>query len=195
MNHPHSTFDAMSIDPIWLSFDAAESAKIDEFLADWHLRSGHRILEPGCGTGRLTERLVPLVAPGGTIVACETSGAMLEVARRRGLPAVEWRHVAAAELGEPAGAFDRILCFNVLPHLLPISEHLAHFARWLAPDGELWINHSASRAFINDIHRAAGLHDHLLPPVGELTALARAAGLDCRHAIETGDRYVACFGL
>jgi len=195
MNHHNSTFDAMSVDPLWLTFDAAEIPKIEEFLAEWQLRPGHRILEPGCGTGRLTERLAPRVAPGGTIIACDTSPGMLEVARRRGLPAVEWRHAAAADLGDPAACFDRILCFNVLPHLLPIGAHLAQFARWLAPDGELWINHSASRTFINDIHSAADLHDHLLPPVGELTALARSAGLACRHALETDDRYVACFGL
>jgi len=73
MKHHNSTFDAMSVDPIWLAFDAAETAKIEEFPADWQLRPGHRILEPGCGTGRLTERLVPLVAPGGSIIACDTA--------------------------------------------------------------------------------------------------------------------------
>jgi demethylmenaquinone methyltransferase/2-methoxy-6-polyprenyl-1,4-benzoquinol methylase len=192
MDSHAETFDAMSIDPLWLAFSPAEEALVAAFLTDWRLHPGLRVLEPGCGTGRLTEKLAAAVAPGGIVVACDPSPAMIAAARQRGLPAhASFHQCTLTELPAGAGPFDRILCFNVLPHLQPIDAHLALLRRHLAPGGELWVNHTASRAFINGIHAAAGMPDHLLPDLTELRRLAQAAGLRALGGADQPGHFVA----
>ena len=150
------TFNRMSDDPEWWEFGPEERSKVDDFIKRFNLRPGDRVLEPGCGTGRFSELLAATVGPNGRVLACDTSPAMIAQARTRRLgAAVEFACAPVLEAGA-AGPWDAIVCFNVLPHLLPIAEHLRTMRGWMRPGASLWICHSASRQCINDIHAEAG---------------------------------------
>ena len=191
---PHTpTFDAMSIDPLWLDFTAAESIKVDSFFAMWQLEDGATILEPGCGTGRLTARLAACAGPRGRVLACDRAPQMIAKARARNLPAwVEFRQAPVLDLDLPPASFDSIICFNVLPHLVPLPIHLALFQAWLKPGRRLWICHTASRAYINSIHAEAGMNDHLLPDLPTLSEQIAQAGLRLVDAHDGEQIYWAC---
>jgi SAM-dependent methyltransferase len=82
------------------------------------LAPGMRVLDAGCGPGRLTIRLARAVEPGGEVVALDSQRAMLEKLERR-LEAENITNVRTLEagLGEEAlsrEAFDRVLLAFVL---------------------------------------------------------------------------------
>jgi SAM-dependent methyltransferase len=85
-------------------------------------RPGRRVLEVGCGTGSVTERLV---ARGARVTALDQAPAMLEQARRR-LPdsaQVEWLERTASEIdGLPPGAFDAVVLCLCLSDMSPTER-------------------------------------------------------------------------
>jgi 2-polyprenyl-3-methyl-5-hydroxy-6-metoxy-1,4-benzoquinol methylase len=108
--------------------------------------SGRRVLDFGCGTGLLSERLAPLCAE---IVAVDSSAKMIEVLRDKLLHSslenvvplqIEIGPAAILEHSELTKKFDLILASSVcsfLPHyettLCDLSQLLkpgAHFAQW-----------------------------------------------------------------
>lgn len=96
------------------------------------LRGDERVLDAGCGSGRVTEALAARV-PNGTVIAVDGSEAMVAEARRRGLDA----HVAdlvELSLEEPVDAILSTATFHW------ISDHERLFARLhdaLRPGGRL----------------------------------------------------------
>jgi len=149
------------------------------FLLDWGIRPGDRILEPGCGSGRLTEVLAAAVGPSGVVLAVDLSAEMLARALGRGLPPqVRIRQASVVDLSDSDGPFDKVICLNVFPHFSDRGGALRRVAGLLRPGGDLWINHFASREAINEFH--AGLdravRDHLIPPDEDVHRLLRDAG-------------------
>lgn len=189
--NPHTkTFNSMSIDPLWLEFTGQELRKVEAFMTMWQLKPGDTILEPGCGTGRLTVKLAEAVGPTGHIIACDNSPEMLAQSARRNLPDwVELQQAAALNLVCQNISLDSIICFNVLPHLVPVDTHLSVFRHWLKPGGTLWICHPASREFINNIHAEAGMHDHLLPEPEKLLLMLQQARFEVLNIQDSSDCY------
>lgn len=94
-----------------------------------------RVLEIGCATGRFTADLAPRA---GHVVAMDLSRGALEVARARGLAAVDWCR-GAVPADTPDGPFDLIVLSEVGYFLTPV-DLLATFRRMrgaLAEGGEL----------------------------------------------------------
>jgi ubiquinone/menaquinone biosynthesis C-methylase UbiE len=50
-------FDRCAAEGDLLEFDFDERRRLDEFLPMWAIQPGERVLEPGCGSGRLTVEL------------------------------------------------------------------------------------------------------------------------------------------
>jgi ubiquinone/menaquinone biosynthesis C-methylase UbiE len=105
---------------------------------------GNRILELNCGTG---EDARFLARNGRSVVACDGSGEMIEVARRRdreegGLPAVSYLRLHNEDLSSlPAdwgfdGAFSNFSGLNCLEDLNPVATNLAYLVR---PGGRVLI--------------------------------------------------------
>ena len=82
------------------------------------LRPGLRVLDIGCGYGRLTIPIARLVLPGGEVVGVDIQEAMLRIARERseksGLANLSFRRAAAGEGALGPGQFDRALLVTVL---------------------------------------------------------------------------------
>lgn len=173
-------FDALAADSRWRGFTAQERRIVDEFKRQWGIKPGQRVLEPGCGSGRLTEILAELVGPAGCVVAFDASAEFIRVAAKRALPGQVHLNVCRFEAFElPSAEFDHIVCFNVFPHLVPHSVTARRLAAALRPSGILWVAHTCSRKFVNEIHRSgpASIRRHLLPPPARFKRLLQAAGL------------------
>ena len=90
------------------------------------------VVDVGCGTGDLTERLAREVeAP---VAAVDLSPRMAELARGRGLPAL---NADIERLPFSDGAFDAVLANRVLYHLPDLDAGLAELARVVRPGGRL----------------------------------------------------------
>jgi cyclopropane-fatty-acyl-phospholipid synthase len=111
------------------------------------LEDGMRILDLGCGWGSFSlwaaERF-----PNARIVAVSNSraqtGWILARARREGLQNVT---VTTADVNrfEAEGCFDRIVSVEMFEHVRNHEQLLARIARWLPPDGRLFVHHFCHR--------------------------------------------------
>jgi ubiquinone/menaquinone biosynthesis C-methylase UbiE len=172
-------FDQLARDGFMAEFQEEEQRKLATHLARWVLTPGLRVLEPGCGTGRLTELLAGRVGLEGEVLAFDVSPEMVALARRR-------RHAVrvSCEVGDGRAVdrsdayFDRIICFQVFPHFVHRDKVLHEFRRLLRSDGTLWISHLIGREQVNEIHRGAGppLDTHILPDDTALRAVLATAG-------------------
>lgn len=142
------------------------------------LEPGSSVLDVGCGTGVLEPYLSAALGPEGRILAIDLSRKMLAQAReKRGFPTVEYRATDFLSLDAGSG-FDLVVVYSAFPHFMDRPAFFAKAACALAPGGRLAIAHIESRASINAMHGAGSIPSLELPPVGELAALAIAAGLE-----------------
>jgi demethylmenaquinone methyltransferase/2-methoxy-6-polyprenyl-1,4-benzoquinol methylase len=132
-----------------------EAPKIRRLLTEAHIRDGLRLLEPGCGTGRLTEILAGAVGPSGRVDALEISPLMVEASRKRVAHRrnVRVHQVALEDYRDSGQGFDRIVCHQVFPHFDHKPAAVKRLADLLRPDGLVVIVHFINFAEINDVHR------------------------------------------
>lgn len=188
------SFDSLAANPRWRAFDAEERRKVDAFVRRWRIRPGERVLEPGCGAGRLTEVLAALTGPAGAVVAFDASPEFMRLTAQRALPPHVTLQTARAEaLPLTPDFYDHVVCFNVFPHLAPLLGVTRRLAAALRPGGVFWIAHTRSQTFVNAVHREGRpvFHDHILPPPAELAVLLRAAGLGDVEIEDGADSFLA----
>jgi ubiquinone/menaquinone biosynthesis C-methylase UbiE len=100
---------------------------------------GHSILEVGCGEGgNLVNLLSTTAAPSRLVVGCDLFPRKLSFARAQGIRAC---FVGGDALALPFrdGAFDAILCRDVLHHLEDPEPAIAELRRVCRPEGTVWI--------------------------------------------------------
>ncbi len=107
------------------------------FLKRRGLRGDEKVVDVGCGTGRVTEMLLRHL-PRGSVVAVDASGAMAEASRRRfaGDPRVrvEHRDVLELEVEEPVDVVFSTATFHwILDH----ERLFGHLAGLIKPGGML----------------------------------------------------------
>jgi ubiquinone/menaquinone biosynthesis C-methylase UbiE len=164
---------------------------VERGLALLERLSGSAVVDLGCGTGRLEEFLLPRLGEG-TVVAVDFSSEMIARASRRCRdPRVAWLCRDVLETGLAAGSADVVLCFDAFPHFQDGAAVLREVARWLRPGGVFLLWHDVGREQLAGVHRRAGpaVENDLLPPVGDLAALAAAAGLEAEIVEEEEASY------
>ncbi|MEF2146450.1 MAG: class I SAM-dependent methyltransferase [Desulfovibrionaceae bacterium] len=161
-------------------YGSEEAAKLARLLSLLPKVRNAVLLEPGCGTGRLSAFLARAVGPAGAITAMDISAAMTSRARARlaGFPNVEVLTASLEHCPLPEKAYDAAVCHQVFPHLEDKSRALQIMFRALKSGGRLLLTHFINRAQVNDVHRKAGTaveHD-LLPGETEMIDLLESAG-------------------
>ena len=125
-------FDKCAANGDMAAFAPEEQAKLPRFLQMWSIEPGQHVLEPGCGSGRLTACLARAVGPSGRVLAIDLSPGMIECAKAHGLPPqAEFAVQSLNTLCEPPGSFDRVICLNVFPHFSNHPHALAQIASML----------------------------------------------------------------
>ena len=185
----------------------AEVAALDQTIAHAGLADGMRILELGCGWGSLTLEMAARF-PASSIVAVSNSAPQrrfieAEASRRRLANVV----VETADINayEPPGTFDRIVSVEMLEHVRNHQALFARLARWLRPDGRLFVHVFCHRRFAYTFD-GAGAADWmarhffsggLMPSLGLLPAVPSRFRLeatwrwDGRHYARTANAWLA----
>lgn len=158
-------------------------------------RPGERVLDLGCGTGRLTAEIADAVGPEGTVVGLDSAPDMVATARESypglSFSCVDAREFSVADLD--VAAFDAVFS-NAALHWVPRADQRAVAERVvgsLAPGGRFVAELGGTgnvAAIVDAVQaqlRARGYereHPWYFPTVGEHATLLEAAGLEVRLA-------------
>lgn len=109
-------------------------------LARRHIEVGNKVLDYGCGPGRLSM----LLARGGLIVhGVDTSAGMIDEARRLSLAGggqVSFSTIEKPEEATPSGAYDAVVCSSVIEYVDDAAGLLRRFHDTLRAGGHLVIS-------------------------------------------------------
>jgi ubiquinone/menaquinone biosynthesis C-methylase UbiE len=141
------------------------------------IRPGMRVLDVGCGTGRLSLPIAELTGPSGEVVGLDVQRRMLELlehrAAARGLRNIRTIHGEAGSTGLESSSFDRALLVSVLGEIAPQQRDaaLAEIAAALRPGGLLAVAegppdpHRLSEEAVTILTQGAGLRPVRVDPV------------------------------
>ena len=144
---------------------------VSRYLTD----PGMTVLEVGCGTGLIYQRLVPRCVPNDRYVGLDVSTKMLNIARRN-FPAGQFLRGDGFQLAFADRAFDLVVCFEVLGHiphnerfvseLLRVARRACIFTVWPTADddvvdsgerldGQQFLHRRYSDAYVQRLVRSA----------------------------------------
>lgn len=120
---------------------AAATAELVAVIRSWTALEGARVLDFGCGIGRVAIALAPFAAE---VTGVDISPAMVEQARVRaaGLDGVKFAASDGRTLPCSDGAFDCVLAVDSFPYLVQagvLEAQLTELARALRPGGDLLV--------------------------------------------------------
>jgi ubiquinone/menaquinone biosynthesis C-methylase UbiE len=126
----------------WLDRPEREAEEAPQLLVEaLQLRPGQVVADVGAGSGYLTFRMAPKVAPGGKVLAVDIQPEMLALlrtrARERGLTNVQPVQGAITDPKLPTGAVDLILMVDVYHEFSHPYEMTQAMVKALKPGGRL----------------------------------------------------------
>lgn len=119
----------------YLQFQNERFAPFEDLAALIERREGLRVIDLGCGTGELTERLADLL-PGSEILGIDSSPEMLQRASQHERPGL---HFQLGRLEDLEGTYDLIFSHAVLQWVERHRELMPFLIGHLAPRGQLAI--------------------------------------------------------
>jgi SAM-dependent methyltransferase len=104
--------------------------------------AGRRLLDYGCGDGTFLALLMAGTSPPSSAVGAELDGVQVEDCRRRLGGRAGLSFAAIESLDAPAyqGAFDAVVCMEVLEHVVALDTVIDRLWRLTAPDGRLLVS-------------------------------------------------------
>jgi SAM-dependent methyltransferase len=165
-------------------------ARLTRFLDALPPRCCGWVLDVGAGTGLL---MAPLKEryPWASVVEFDFAHAMLRKAREK--HGAETAAVCGDATEPPfsRGAFDLVLCLNVLPHLGEPRRALAALAECVVAGGLLVVGHLMDSKALNAMHASIGgaVGGDRLPEAVALAQMLGAVGLEVERVEERADGY------
>jgi len=141
---------AEAIDRYWSEdpggYEAIHRTILSELVKSYLISPIEKVLEVGCGSGLIFERLVPELMVNSNYLGVDNSLNMIDIARKR-FPTGQFMYGDAYSLPFPSDSFNVTLCFEVLSHLpdiqkpinelLRLSSRLTIFTVWISPKDEI----------------------------------------------------------
>ncbi|HYH85452.1 MAG TPA: class I SAM-dependent methyltransferase [Pyrinomonadaceae bacterium] len=140
-----------------------------------------KILDLGCGTGRFSAALGEAFGCG--VVGVEPSAAMLDVAKSRSAPNVEWRRGEAESIPLANESVDLVFMSQVFHHFAEPRQALQEIGRVLTPAGYLAIRNgmreqNAELEWLRFFPEAVEIENKRTPSRQEITELVCAQSFE-----------------
>ncbi len=165
--------------PAWDKADCEKDReKLERLAARLEIMPGSRVLDAGTGTGVFIPYLLDRIGEKGRLVALDYAEEMLKIARNKRFKGnIEF---VCADIGCIPGdddSFDAVVCYSCFPHFRNKAAALKEMVRVLRSGGVLYICHTSSRQFLNNMHgRVKGMEQDMIPENDEMQALLAASG-------------------
>lgn len=180
----------------WASgeYTSLETERLQKALCDAGISAGMKILEPGCGTGRLTHLMSHQVGPYGNILGLDMSPRMMETSRDR-LKSVGNVRLS---LGTMEGidlvphSFDAVIFHNVFHHFDDKLAVIEKTAKTIKPHGQFMIHHFLDFSQINNPDRKTHeiVAQDFMPSQEELLSMLTASGLKMTYYSDSDDGFI-----
>jgi demethylmenaquinone methyltransferase/2-methoxy-6-polyprenyl-1,4-benzoquinol methylase len=171
-----------------------EKDKLNRLIPYFTVNAGDRVLDAGCGTGRLIPFLKKSAGSSGRIVEMDFAKKMLDIARKKHrYLEILFVQSDARLIPFKKNSFDVVICFALLPHVPDKQMTLREFKRILKPSKSLIIAHTMSREELNRFHkRVKGpVTQDLLPDEKEMESLFCNAGFRNLTITDQPSLYIA----
>ncbi len=176
----------------WDSIIYHDPKKINRFFELFPIKKRDNVLDVGTGTGILIPYIMKRLR-GGKLFAIDISSKMIEIARERYKnPNITFILGDVEDYNFGPLSFNKIICYSVFPHFFDQQKVVDKFFSLLSPGGSLSIFHSASREYINNIHRENGFHleKNILPSVEKVSSMMLSSGFSITYCEDTEDIYL-----
>ena len=155
-----------------------DASKLKAMLARLDIEAGTTILDVGTGTGTLVPFLLKKIGHQGRLVCLDFAEEMLKIARAKsfkGNISYLCADIENSQLDDES--FDTVVCYSVFPHFQNKPRALGEINRLLKKEGQLFICHTSSHQFINEIHRSMPeVCNHLFPENKDTQRMLAEAG-------------------
>jgi len=171
-----------------------ERAKLRKLTPYLPIKGGDRVLDAGCGTGRLIPYLKKSAGDSGHIVEMDFAKKMLDIAHSKHSFSPIWfirsdaQHIPFKEK-----SFDVVVCFALFPHIPDKQKALKEFKRILKRNCPLVVAHTMSRDELNTFHKKVKgpVTQDLLPDQEEMKKLFLNAGFQSFTITDQPSLYIA----
>jgi ubiquinone/menaquinone biosynthesis C-methylase UbiE len=185
--HPPARNVSLSLDSPELA-STYEQVSVRQFnhgkvlIAALRIKPGERVLDIGCGTGRLGDYVANLVAPGGQVVGVDPLPLRIDIAAKKN-PLFKAQVGRAEDLSAFADASFDVVYLNSVFHWVPDKPRaLAEVLRVLKPGGRFGVN-SADE---DRPHQSATLVREAVREEG-LTESAAASGFGTNYRVSKSE--------
>ncbi|MFD9934781.1 class I SAM-dependent methyltransferase [Streptomyces massasporeus] len=160
-------------------------------VAELGLRTGDRVLDAGCGTGRALPPLRTAVGASGVVLGADLTPAMLREAVRAGRDRDGQLLLAdVAALPLRSRSLDAVFGAGLISHLGNPAENLRELARVVRPGGVLALFHPIGRAALAARHGRPLTPDDLRAEPN-LRPLLAGSGWRLTSYVDEGSRFLA----
>jgi ubiquinone/menaquinone biosynthesis C-methylase UbiE len=168
-------------------------SRLEAMAARLEIKPGAAVLDVGSGTGVFVPYILEKIGNKGSLVCLDFAEEMLKIAQSKGYEG-NITYVCADILNTrlPDKSFDAVVCYSVFPHFKDKPRALKEIFRLLKPVGRVFICHTSSREYINNVHRnIPEVCDHILPGSADIRRMLADAGFTGIAIAEGENDYLA----